>query len=130
MSEVLTPQVANELVMKTGEEMEERLRKDRRMEMGGLAIDWREILQRNGFTCEEKPRPNEPLAEYWVSRRSPNGKWIEVRAEDMFGGGADFNLAQWFEHTILQEKQIPAPASEECLVALMGEMGVPRGGGA
>jgi hypothetical protein len=81
-------------------------------------MDLRKSLETNGFTCIE----DSDLVEVWYSRRSPKGEWLAVRIEDCFGG----TTVQFEVHTLLAVNLVPTPASEEDLIALMGEMGVPR----
>lgn len=81
-------------------------------------MDLRKCLEANGFACVE----DSDLAEVWYSRSSPKGEWLAVRIEDCFGG----TTVQFEVHTLLAVNLVPTPASEEDLIALMGEMGVPR----
>lgn len=80
--------------------------------------DLRETLTAHKFQCIE----DSDLVEVWYSRRSPKGEWLAVRIEDCFGG----TTVQFEVHTLLAVNLVPTPASEEDLIALMGEMGVPR----
>lgn len=81
-------------------------------------MDLRKSLEVNGFQCVK----DSDLVEVWHSLPSSKWEFLSVRIEDCFSGA----IVQFEVHTMLECKGIPTPASEEDLIALMGEMGVPR----
>jgi hypothetical protein len=82
----------------------------------------RDVLAKHGFLEEDHD-----MMTRWMSRQNPRGERIGCEIAEAFRGEPK---ASWYITKPNGGSAIPAPASEECLVALMGEMGVPRGGGA
>lgn len=63
---------------------------------------------------------SEDLVELWTSPRGSREEWIIVRFEDVF----QKTVVQWEVHTAVEVATMPTPASVECLIAMMREMGI------
>jgi hypothetical protein len=85
-------------------------------------MTWRESLEKLGFVGE-----GEDMVIRWQSRPNARGERVCCEIDQAFRDNA--SLSWWVSKPNGGGWVLPAQSSEECLRALLGEMGIPTNGG-